>query len=75
MDLPAGLFRLQRAANEAHAPLPGPEGDAWVAQRHAWCAAAAEVQAAVTVWAREQDAIRYEVEVALRRATRHREAE
>ncbi|WP_435192749.1 hypothetical protein [Streptomyces sp. NRRL F-5630] len=46
-----------------------------MAQRHAWCAAAAEVQAAVTVWAREQDAIRYEVEVALRRATRHREAE
>ncbi|MFJ4418308.1 hypothetical protein [Streptomyces sp. NPDC088925] len=75
MDLPDDLLRLQRAADEAHAPLPDLEGEEWVAQRAVWFAAAVEVQAAVTVWAREQGANRYEVEVALRRATRHADAE
>ncbi|WP_435246316.1 hypothetical protein [Streptomyces sp. NRRL F-5630] len=58
--------RLARIAG-----LSGEEADA---QRRVWFAAAVEVQAAVTVWAREQGANRYEVEAALRRATRHADA-
>ncbi|MHC3427152.1 hypothetical protein [Streptomyces sp. DT18] len=71
MNLPDDLLKLQRAADEEHARFADLEGEAADAQRRVWFSAAAQVQAAVTVWAREQDANRYEVEAALRRATRH----
>lgn len=75
MDLPDDLLRLQRAADEEHARLAALEGGEADAQRRVWFSAAAQVQAAVTVWAREQDANQYEVEAALRKATRHADEE
>jgi hypothetical protein len=75
MDLPDDLLKLQRAADAEHARLAGLAGEEADAQRRVWFTAAAEAQDAVTVWAREQGANRFDIEAALRRATRHGDAE
>lgn len=66
---------MQRAADREHAKLEGLVDDAERReQREAWRMTAEAVQAAVTRYAAEQGASRYEVEAAVKRAARHPEA-
>ncbi|MEU2924230.1 hypothetical protein ABZ636_04085 [Streptomyces sp. NPDC007251] len=68
------LVKLEQAAEAAHAryladPSPDPTGT-----RQAWVEAAAAFQAAVTEHAEAEGAVRYEVEMAVKKAVRHPES-
>lgn len=55
--------------------MAGLDGDGLDQQRRRWFTAAAEVQSAVTDWAREQGLNRYDVEKGLRRTVRHQQGD
>lgn len=71
IDLPDDLVKLQQSADEEGQRMAGLDGEDLDQQRRRWFAAAAEVQGAVTDWAREQGLNRYDVEKDLRRTVRH----
>lgn len=66
------LVKLERAAVDAHARLADPDVDQ-AAARQAWIEAAADFQRAVTEHAETEGAVRYEVEMAAKKAVRHPE--
>ncbi|MFI5831112.1 hypothetical protein ACIA6C_28325 [Streptomyces sp. NPDC051578] len=68
IELNDDLIRLQRASDAAWAAVrEDPSDDAWAA----WRERAAEVQAAVTVYAQESGEPRNRVEAAVKKAVRH----
>lgn len=72
-DIPDELIKLERSAEDARTKLGGLDGEAYDAQWKAWRKAAEEFQAAVTEYARREDAgmSRYELEQAVKKAVRH----
>jgi hypothetical protein len=66
------LVNLERAAEAAHARLFAPDVDPGEA-RQGWIEAAAAFQAAVTEHAEAEGAVRYEVEMAAKKAVRNPE--
>jgi hypothetical protein len=74
VEIPDDLITLEAAAEEARARLAGLTGDEYDAQWRAWREASAKVQAAVTAHAEATAGVsRYELEMAVKRAVRHRE--
>jgi hypothetical protein len=67
------LVQMERSAEAAHARLTDPDVDPTEA-RQAWIEAAAVFQAAVTEHAEAEGAVRYEVEMAAKKAVRNPEA-
>lgn len=66
------LVKLEQAAEAAHARLTDPDVDPATA-RQAWIEAAAAFQRAVTEHAEAEGKVRYEVEMAAKKAVRHPE--
>jgi hypothetical protein len=66
------LVQMERSAEAAHARLADPDVDP-TAARQAWIEAAAVFQAAVTEHAEAEGAVRYEVEMAAKKAVRNPE--
>ena len=69
------LIALERAALAAHQQYTAPGVDDLDAARRAWIKAAAEFQAAVTEHAATEGKPRVEVEMAVKKAVRHAEAD
>ena len=67
------LVNLEQAAEAAHARYLAADSDPDAA-RQAWIEAAAAFQRAVTEHAEAEGALRYEVEMAAKKAVRHPEA-
>ncbi|GAA1888572.1 hypothetical protein GCM10009837_08060 [Streptomyces durmitorensis] len=75
IELPDDLIALQQTADEEGRKLEHLDDGEREKQREAWFEAAAKAQAAVTAWARENELNRFDVEKALRQATRHPQGE
>ena len=69
------LVNLERLAEEAHARYTAPGVDDLDAARKAWVEAAAAFQAAVTEHAEAEGKPRIDVEMAVKKAVRHPEAD
>ncbi|MGW7331913.1 hypothetical protein ACWGIU_25650 [Streptomyces sp. NPDC054840] len=71
IEPPEILVQLQRASDEAHAAVrDNPSPEAW----ETWRERAAEVQAAVTLYAAEAGELRNAVEAAVKKAVRYPES-
>ncbi|MFE9247730.1 hypothetical protein [Streptomyces sp. NPDC007088] len=71
MDLPEYLITLQKSADDEGRRLEHLEGEELQRQRRVWFNASAEVQLAVTDWAKDQGLNRHDVEKELRQQVRH----
>ena len=75
MDIPENLIDLERAAEAEHAAMAGLVGPEYEEQWRRWRKAAEKVQAAIAKHAEDTSQLRYELEMAVKKAVRHAEPE